>query len=166
MRSLTTDELQTRQDEAFQELFNLRRDPYERATITSNTYHDWQLDRVFLMVPAQAYVGRFLETFREFPFPWNHPRPGHAPGGHLAHGHRGKFGKEAGHILFAAPVGAFHSVFEVNIGVVAAAHGDVAKGGLHTALGGGTVGAAGRDQAQNGHLMTVHGSFDSHPFAC
>jgi arylsulfatase len=46
---------------------NLRRDPYERATITSNTYHDWQLDRAFMLVPAQAYVGRFLETFREFP---------------------------------------------------------------------------------------------------
>ena len=48
-------------------IFNLRRDPYERATITSNTYHDWQLDRAFLLVPAQAYVGKFLETFEEFP---------------------------------------------------------------------------------------------------
>ncbi|HRK95866.1 MAG TPA: arylsulfatase [Rhodospirillales bacterium] len=48
-------------------IFNLRRDPYERATITSNTYHDWQIERAFLLVPAQAYVGRFLETFREFP---------------------------------------------------------------------------------------------------
>jgi arylsulfatase len=46
---------------------NLRRDPYERATITSNTYHDWQIDRAFLLVPAQAYVGNFLSTFREFP---------------------------------------------------------------------------------------------------
>ena len=46
---------------------NLRRDPYERATITSNTYHDWQLDRAFMLVPAQAYVGQFLETFKEFP---------------------------------------------------------------------------------------------------
>ncbi len=46
---------------------NLRRDPYERATITSNTYHDWQLDRVFLMVPAQKYVREFLETFQAFP---------------------------------------------------------------------------------------------------
>ncbi len=46
---------------------NLRRDPYERATITSNTYHDWQLDRAFALVPAQAYVGKFLETFKEFP---------------------------------------------------------------------------------------------------
>jgi arylsulfatase len=48
-------------------LFNLRRDPYERASITSNTYYDWMLDHVFLMVPAQAYVARFLETFAEFP---------------------------------------------------------------------------------------------------
>jgi len=46
---------------------NLRRDPYERATITSNTYHDWQLDRAFMLVPAQAYVAQFLETFKEFP---------------------------------------------------------------------------------------------------
>jgi arylsulfatase len=40
-------------------LFNLRRDPYERAQITSNTYFDWMLDRVYLMVPAQTYVGNF-----------------------------------------------------------------------------------------------------------
>jgi arylsulfatase len=48
-------------------IFNLRRDPYERATLTSNTYHDWQLDRAYLLVPAQAYVGKFLESFKEFP---------------------------------------------------------------------------------------------------
>ncbi|MHA1133379.1 MAG: arylsulfatase [Alphaproteobacteria bacterium] len=48
-------------------IFNLRRDPYERASITSNTYYDWLLDRAFLLVPAQAYVGKFLETFQEFP---------------------------------------------------------------------------------------------------
>ncbi|MCF7983781.1 MAG: arylsulfatase [Thiohalocapsa sp.] len=46
---------------------NLRRDPYERAEITSNTYYDWVIDRAFLMVPAQAYVAQFLETFQEFP---------------------------------------------------------------------------------------------------
>jgi arylsulfatase A-like enzyme len=46
---------------------NLRRDPYERATITSNTYHDWHIDRAFLLVPAQTYVGQFLATFKEFP---------------------------------------------------------------------------------------------------
>jgi arylsulfatase A-like enzyme len=48
-------------------MFNLRRDPYERAEITSNTYYDWLLDRAFLLVPAQAYVGQFLATFKEFP---------------------------------------------------------------------------------------------------
>ncbi len=48
-------------------IFNLRRDPYERAAITSNTYFDWLIDRAYLLVPAQAYVGKFLETFQEFP---------------------------------------------------------------------------------------------------
>ncbi len=48
-------------------LMNLRRDPYERAQLTSNTYYDWMLDRVFLLVPAQAYVGAFLSTFKEYP---------------------------------------------------------------------------------------------------
>jgi arylsulfatase len=48
-------------------IFNLRRDPYERAHVTSNTYYDWLLDRLFVLVPAQVYVGAFLETFREFP---------------------------------------------------------------------------------------------------
>ena len=46
---------------------NLRRDPYERGMITSNTYDDWWLDRAYLLVPAQAYVAKFLETFKEFP---------------------------------------------------------------------------------------------------
>ena len=46
---------------------NLRRDPYERAEITSNTYYDWLLDRAFLLVPAQAYIADFLATFKEFP---------------------------------------------------------------------------------------------------
>lgn len=48
-------------------IFNLRRDPYERATITSNTYYDWMIDRAFLLVPAQAYVGKFLQTFKDYP---------------------------------------------------------------------------------------------------
>jgi arylsulfatase len=46
---------------------NLRRDPYERAIITSNSYFDWMIDRAYLLVPAQAYVGQFLATFKEFP---------------------------------------------------------------------------------------------------
>jgi arylsulfatase A-like enzyme len=48
-------------------IFNLRRDPFERADITSNTYYDWLLDRAFLLVPAQAYVGKFMATFKDYP---------------------------------------------------------------------------------------------------
>lgn len=48
-------------------IFNLRRDPYEQATITSNTYYDWQLDHAFLLVPSQKIVGDFLATFKEYP---------------------------------------------------------------------------------------------------
>jgi arylsulfatase A-like enzyme len=46
---------------------NLRRDPYERAEMTSNTYFDWVIDRAFLLVPAQTYVGSFLMTFKDYP---------------------------------------------------------------------------------------------------
>jgi arylsulfatase A-like enzyme len=48
-------------------IVNLRRDPYERGMVTSNTYYDWMLDRAYLLVPAQVYVGNFLATFKEFP---------------------------------------------------------------------------------------------------
>ena len=48
-------------------IFNLRLDPYERADITSNTYYDWLLDHVFLLIPAQQLVGQFLATFKAFP---------------------------------------------------------------------------------------------------
>ncbi len=46
---------------------NLRRDPYERGLITSNSYYDWMLDHAYMYVPAQAYVAQFLESFKEFP---------------------------------------------------------------------------------------------------
>ena len=48
-------------------IFNLRTDPYERADTTSNTYYDYLLQRAFLLVPAQAYVGKFLQTFKDYP---------------------------------------------------------------------------------------------------
>ena len=48
-------------------LYNLRTDPYEHATVTSNTYWDWYFDHVYLLVPMQTYVGQFLATFKEFP---------------------------------------------------------------------------------------------------
>lgn len=36
------------------------------ATATSSCY-DWLLDHLFLLVPAQEYVGKFLATFKEYP---------------------------------------------------------------------------------------------------
>jgi arylsulfatase len=48
-------------------IFNLRTDPLERADVTSNSYYDWLIDRVFLLVPAQGMVAEFLATFKEFP---------------------------------------------------------------------------------------------------
>jgi len=48
-------------------LFNLRNDPYERADVTSNTYWDWYLDHVYLLLPAQTYVAKFLATFKDYP---------------------------------------------------------------------------------------------------
>ena len=48
-------------------IFNLRTDPYERADVTSNTYYEWLIDHIFLLVPAQDYVGQFLATLRDYP---------------------------------------------------------------------------------------------------
>jgi arylsulfatase len=51
----------------FPKMFNLRTDPFERADITSNTYWDWVIDRVYLVYAGQAIVTKFLATFKEFP---------------------------------------------------------------------------------------------------
>jgi arylsulfatase len=48
-------------------LFNLRRDPFEKAQHNSNTYNDWFLDRVFILVPIQALAAQFLQTMQEYP---------------------------------------------------------------------------------------------------
>ena len=39
-------------------LFNLRRDPFEKAQHNSNTYNDWFLDRVFILAPMQRVAGQ------------------------------------------------------------------------------------------------------------
>ncbi len=51
----------------FPKIFNLRRDPFERADENSNTYWDWIFDHAFLLIPAQAYVAQNLQSFKEFP---------------------------------------------------------------------------------------------------
>ncbi|MBZ4370112.1 arylsulfatase [Corallococcus sp. AS-1-6] len=47
-------------------ILDLRADPLERS-MDSVGYSAWMLDRAFVLVPAQALVGRFLATFQEFP---------------------------------------------------------------------------------------------------
>lgn len=48
-------------------LFNLRRDPFELAQHNSNTYNDWYMDRIFVVVPIQGLAAHFLLTMKEYP---------------------------------------------------------------------------------------------------
>ena len=50
----------------FPKLFNLRSDPFE-AGDTSLLYDKWSADRMFMLVPAQAIVAKWLESFKQFP---------------------------------------------------------------------------------------------------
>jgi len=54
-------------------LFNLRRDPFEKAQHNSNTYNDWFLDRPFIIVPIQGLAAQFLQSMKDYP-------PSQAPG--------------------------------------------------------------------------------------
>jgi len=47
-------------------LYNLRTDPFERGD-ESLFYAKWAADRVFVLVPAQAIVAKWVESFKEFP---------------------------------------------------------------------------------------------------
>ena len=51
----------------FPMLMDLYGDPFERAEHDSEDYRHWMADRMFVVVPAQAYIGKFLATFKEFP---------------------------------------------------------------------------------------------------
>ncbi|MFT5299908.1 MAG: arylsulfatase A-like enzyme [Mariniblastus sp.] len=48
-------------------LFNLRRDPFEKAPANSNTYHDWMIDRAYVLGPMQVVASKFLMSMKEFP---------------------------------------------------------------------------------------------------
>ncbi|MBK9468751.1 MAG: arylsulfatase [Pseudomonadales bacterium] len=48
-------------------LFNLRRDPFEKSYENSNTYHDWMIDRAFVLVPLQGIASRFLLSLKDYP---------------------------------------------------------------------------------------------------
>ena len=46
---------------------NLRMDPFEKAFDESIGYSKWWVDHMFVFAPAGAYVGQWLQSFREFP---------------------------------------------------------------------------------------------------
>jgi arylsulfatase A-like enzyme len=48
-------------------LTNLRMDPFERAEYEGMGYNQWYLEHMFAFAPASAYVGNWLQSFREFP---------------------------------------------------------------------------------------------------
>jgi arylsulfatase len=48
-------------------IYDLRADPFERGKQESIGYDAWRIERLYLLVPAQAYVAGWLESFREFP---------------------------------------------------------------------------------------------------
>ena len=49
-------------------LTNLRMDPFERARSEHAVgYQRWYLEHMFMIAPAGAYVGQWLQSFREFP---------------------------------------------------------------------------------------------------
>ncbi|MBP2641703.1 MAG: sulfatase-like hydrolase/transferase, partial [Firmicutes bacterium] len=48
-------------------MFNLRRDPFERADENSNTYWDWYISHLYIMYAIQLIVVQQIESFKEFP---------------------------------------------------------------------------------------------------
>jgi arylsulfatase len=48
-------------------IFNLRSDPFETADHEGMDYDRWRVEHLFMLVPAQQYVGQFLATFKEYP---------------------------------------------------------------------------------------------------
>ncbi|MGA8727500.1 MAG: arylsulfatase [Terracidiphilus sp.] len=48
-------------------IFNLRRDPFERADFNSNVYWDWCINHVFMLYGAQAIVAAQIDNYVKFP---------------------------------------------------------------------------------------------------
>ena len=48
-------------------LFNLRRDPFEKAQHNANTYNDWFLDRPYILFGINSVAMKFLVTFKDYP---------------------------------------------------------------------------------------------------
>ncbi len=48
-------------------IFSLRRDPFERADVNSNTYWDWVVDHIPQLYQCQALVAAQIENFVKYP---------------------------------------------------------------------------------------------------
>ena len=48
-------------------LTNLRMDPFELAFDETIGYDRWWVDHMFMFAPAGAYIGKWLQSFKEFP---------------------------------------------------------------------------------------------------
>ena len=48
-------------------IFNVRSDPFERSEHEAGAYDTWFIEHAFVLVPAQAIVGEYLQSFQEFP---------------------------------------------------------------------------------------------------
>jgi arylsulfatase len=48
-------------------MFNLRRDPFERADVNSNVYWDWVMNHIFMLYEMQALVAGQIADFAKFP---------------------------------------------------------------------------------------------------
>jgi arylsulfatase len=48
-------------------LTNLRMDPFERSFDETIGYDQWWVDHMFMFAPAGAYIGKWLQSFKEFP---------------------------------------------------------------------------------------------------
>ena len=52
---------------ALPNIYNLRRDPFERAGYNSNTYLDWMVDHVPQLYLVQGLVAGQIEEFKKYP---------------------------------------------------------------------------------------------------
>ncbi len=48
-------------------IIDIKGDPFEKAPFVGIDYHHWLAEHMFLFVPAQAAVARFVTTFKDFP---------------------------------------------------------------------------------------------------
>ena len=48
-------------------IFNLRRDPFERADEESNTYYDWMISHIYIMYAMQGLVAQQMQAYLQYP---------------------------------------------------------------------------------------------------